>query len=203
MLGKKTMWPFTRKKQVSSVSLTIEQALAELATVGVALAPGVTLDDLLPSLNGDLTTPVDKIQLLCALGGEAEESGAGLLSHDIWHLDAECIEDHGDYVRLAKRFSVLAGPSLALGDLVDHVDIEAGEASLEFRLDGRKVSWDLAVDNDWMDPALYTNFQGLLRSRNNQRFMICALGQDSLVLCGDEAKRRTISSFSGLQFQWE
>lgn len=197
------MWPFTRKKSPSRNPLTIEQALVELKSIGVALAPGVTMDDLLPSLNGDLAAPADKVHLLCALGGEAEESDAGPLSNDIWHLDAECIEDQGDYVRLARRFSALAGSTLPFTDLIDFVDVEEGTAWLEFGLDGRKVHWDLAVDNDWMDPALYSCFQKLLRNRSDKRFMICALGQDSLVLWGDEAKRKAISAFSGLGFQWE
>jgi hypothetical protein len=197
------MWPFNRKKQEPGASLAITQALAELRAIGVALVPGVTIDDLLPSLGGDLSAPADRIPLLCALGGEAEVSDAGILSHDIWHLDAECIEDHGAYSRLAERFRLLAGSSLPFTDLKDHVDIEADEAWLEFTLDGHTVHWDLTVDNDWMDPAVYANFQELLRSRSQQRYMICALGQDSLVLCGDEAKRRAISEFSGLKFQWE
>jgi hypothetical protein len=197
------MWPFRRKKQTSDAPLTCDQALTELAAIGVTLAPGITRQDLLPSLKGDLSTPVDRIQLLCALGGEAETSDAGLLSHTIWHLDAECIEDHGDYVRLAERFGVLAAANLPLVDLADHVEVEAREAWLEFSLDDRRVHWDLTVDNDWMDPALYSKFQQLLSSRCAHRFMICALGQDSLVLCGDEAKRKAISRFSGLEFQWE
>jgi hypothetical protein len=196
------MWPFIRKK-ASTAPLTVEQALAELGTIGVALAPGVTPQDLRPSLKGGLTAPANRVQLLCALGGEAEESKAALLSHDVWHFDAECIEDHGDYARLAKRFGVLAGASLPLVDLADYVDVEAGEAWLEFGLDGRRFRWELTVDNDWMDPALYSSFQKLLSSRSAHRFMICALGQDSLVLCGDETKRRAISEFSGFQFQWE
>jgi hypothetical protein len=198
------MWPFSKKTKTQPSSLNLEQALRELNGMGVSLAPGTSVADLLPSLNGDVSAPVDRTQLLCALGGEAEESPAGLLSHDIWHLDAECIEDEGDYARLAYRFSVLSRGKLPLTKVVDHVDIEAGEAWLEFLLGDQKIHWDLTVDNDWMDPALYSQFQKLLSSRSrSERFMIYALGQDSLVLCGDDAKRKAISEFSGFSFQWE
>jgi hypothetical protein len=55
-----------------------------------------------------------------------------------------------------------------------------------------------------MDPAVYANFQQIAASQNQSgRFMICALGQDSLVLFGDDKKRRAISAFSGLEFRWE
>ena len=198
------MWPFKKKPAAVPVPLTLGQALEELKRIGVAIAPSATLDDLLPSLDGGLEDPVDRVHLLCALGGEAECSDAGLLSHDIWHLDAECIEDGGDYARLAERFRVLSGGHLPLREVRDHVDVLNGEAWLEFDLEGKNIRWDLTVDNDWMDPAVYANFQKLVASRTQSgRFMICALGQDSLVLFGDDKKRRAISAFSSLEFQWE
>lgn len=192
------MWPFTKKITVSPPP-TLEDALTRLNQLGVDLASGFTIDDVRPSLTG----PFNATQLLCVLGNEAEGGDGELLSRDIWHLDAECIEDHGDYARLAHRFSVLAGDALPLSNVSDHVDIEANMAWLEFDCGGRRHHWDLAIDNDWIDPVLYTNFQKLLRARSKSRFMICALGQDSLVLCGDQAKRDAISAFSGLRFEWE
>lgn len=198
------MWPFKKKSPAVSVPLTLRQALDELKRIDVALAPSASVDDLLPSLGGGLDDSIDRVHLLCALGGEAECSDAGLLSHDVWHLDAECIEDDGAYVRLAERFRVLSGGHLPLQDINDHVDVLNGEAWLEFGLEGKTTHWDLTVDNDWMDPALYSNFQRLVTQRTSSgRFMISALGQDSLLLFGDEKKRRAISEFSGLKFQWE
>ncbi len=198
------MWPFKKKPVAAPAPLTLRQALDELKGIGVALAPSASIDDLLPSMNGRLDDPVDRVHLLCALGGEAECTDAGLLSHDVWHLDAECIEDHGDYVRLAERFAVLSAGNLPVQEVKDHVDIEAAQAWIEFTLDGGRVHWDLVVDNEWMDPALYSNFQKLVGSRTRTgRFMICALGQDSILLFGDEKKRRAISEFSSLDFRWE
>ncbi len=198
------MWPFKKKSPAPSASLTLRQALDKLKRIGVTIAPSASIDDLLPSLDGGLDDPIDRVHLLCVLGGEAECSGAGLLSHDIWHLDAECIEDDGDYARLAGRFQVLSGEHLPLQEIKDHVDVLNGEAWLEFGLDGKTIHWDLTVNNDWMDPVVYSNFQKLVASRTESgRFMICALGQDSLVLFGDDKKLRAISAFSGLEFRWQ
>lgn len=198
------MWPFKKKFAVATAPLTLGQALEELKRIGVAIAPSASLDDLLPSLHGGLEDTVDRVLLLCALGGEAESSGTGLLSHDIWHLDAECIEDHGDYAYLAERFRVLSGGLLPLVGITDFVDLANGQAWLAFTVAGQPVHWDLAVDNDWMDPALYAHFQKLVGARTrSDRFMICALGQDSLLLFGDESKRRAMSAFCGLEFRWE
>lgn len=199
-----TMWPFKKKSAAVAAPLTLGQALDELKRIGVAIAPSASLDDLLPSLDGGLDDAIDRVHLLCVLGGEAECSDAGLLSHDVWHLDAECIEDNGDYTRLAERFRVLAGGHLPLQDIKDHVDVGNAEAWLEFGLEGRTTHWDLTVNDDWMDPALYSNFQKLVASRTRSgQFMISALGQDSLVLFGDDNRRHAISAFSGLEFHWE
>ena len=40
---------------------------------------------------------------LCLPGREGETEPFEPLSDDIWHLGTECIEDHGDYVRIARR----------------------------------------------------------------------------------------------------
>jgi hypothetical protein len=58
----------------------------------------------------------------------------------------------GDYTRLTDRFSVLSRGKLPLTDVLDHVDIEAGGAWLQFAMSEQRVRWDLIVDNDWMDP---------------------------------------------------
>jgi len=182
----------------------VDGALAELQRIGVRLAPKVDLDDFLASLDGDRKTSVDRIRLLCVLGGEAEVGDVPRYSDDIWHFDAECIEDDGDYARLAERFAALTKGEIQLSDLSDHVDVQSGEAWLEFTFRGCRERWEMTVDNDWMDPVLYASFQELARSVGSSgKFMICALGQDSLVLFGNETLRQEISDFTGLKFHWQ
>lgn len=42
--------------------------------------------------------------LLLTLGGEVEVNGEFInVSEEIWYLDTECIEDHGDYARIIIR----------------------------------------------------------------------------------------------------
>jgi len=199
------MWPFSRKSKdrTSAASVSVRQALEQLATLGIRRCAGISDDDLLLSLGGTLDSPADWVGLLCTLGGEVERGEFQRISDDIWHVDAECIEDNGDYVRLVERFAILTKGLLPLKNIRDHVDIEAGEAWVEFDLDGKTIHWDLPVDNDWMAPELYSNLQELVSARSEKKFFIVALGQDSLVCFGDAAMKDTLSQLSGLNFEWE
>lgn len=199
------MWPFSNKKKETktAVSVPVRQALEQLAALGIHRRDGISDDDLLLSLGGTMDSRVDWVSLLCTLGGEVERGEFQRISDDIWHVDAECIEDNGDYVRLVERFAILTKGLLPLKNIRDHVDIEAGEAWVEFDLDGKTVHWDLPVDNDWMAPELYSNMQELVSARSDKKFFIVALGQDSLICFGDAALKEALSKLSALEFQWE
>jgi hypothetical protein len=198
------MWSFSNKNKERDPVMSIAQALEQLAAIGIRTRPNITSDDLLFSLDGAMDSPVDWTGLLCTLGSEVERGEFQRISDDIWHIDAECIEDTGDYVRVLERFIILTKGLIPLTSLCDHVDIENGEAWVEFILDGKPVHWDLEVDNDWLDPNLYTKMQNLAIARGGgKKFFITALGQDSLISFGNPAMKDTLSDISGLKFEWE
>jgi hypothetical protein len=197
------MWPFSNKTKTSKPAVSVAQALELLAAIGIRRRPGVSDEDLLLSLGGTMDSPVDWVDLLCVLGGDVERGKFGRISDDIWHVDAECIVEDGDYVRLLERFVILAHGGLPLQNLRDHVDLENGVAWVEFDLDGKTIHWDLPVSDDWMAPELYSHLQELVASRSGQKFFITALGQDSLISFGTAAMKEKLSGLSGLQFAWE
>src|SRR5688500_7937595 len=102
------MWPFSNKKSVSKPAVSVAQALESVAAIGIRRRPGVSDEDLMLSLEGTMVSPVDWVDLLCVPGGDVERGKFGRISDDIWHVDAECITDDGDYVRLLERFVILA-----------------------------------------------------------------------------------------------
>jgi len=197
------MWPFSRKKAAVS-STTVAAALERLAGAGIRVRPGISRDDLLFSLDGTMESPVDWVSLLSVLRSDVERGEFERISDDIWHFDAERIEDDGAYVDVVSRFVTLAKGVLPFTEIRDHVDVEAGEAWVEFTLDGKKGHWDLEVNDDWVDPNLYSRLQQLATERGaGKRFFIAGLGQDSLISFGDEQMRQTLSRLSGLKFGWE
>jgi len=192
------------QRDTAGAAISVSAALEQLANAGVRVRPSISNDDLLVSLGGTMESPVDWVQLFCILGSEVERGEFERVSDDIWHFDAECIEDHGDYVALLNRFAILAKGVLPMTDLRDLVDIEHGKAWVEFALDGSKVHWDLEASDDWVDPGLYSRLQQLVTPRGaGKRFFIASLGQDSLVSFGDDQMRQALSRLSGLKFQWE
>ena len=142
--------------------------------------------------------------LLIVLGGEAEEEPYGFLSLNIWHFDTECIEDHGDYARIAMRMEELAGGDFSLEGIEDFIDLEVGKAWLAFRLDNQDYRWELEVDNDWVDTQIFSKFDSLLRDRQtNKRFTYLGLdGQDCLIGCSTPEQLEKLKATTGLGFQW-
>lgn len=199
------MWPFSRKKPSGSqATVSVSSGLKQLAEIGVHIRQNIPLEEVLNSLGAGMESTVDCVSLMCVLGSELERGDFERVSDDIWHFDAECIEDNGAYVAIVNRFVVLAKGKLPITDIRDFVDIEEEKAWMEFNLDGRKEHWDLEVSNDWVDPNLYSRLQELVTPRGaGKRFFIAGLGQDSLISFGDDKMRRELSKLSGLEFQWE
>ena len=178
--------------------------LKQLASLGIRVRPGIADEDLLYSRGGTMDSPVECLELLCVLGNEVERGDFERISDDIWHFDAECIGGRGDYIRLLERFAALAKGALPLTDIRDDVDIENGMAWVEFSLEGKKFRWDLAVNDDWVDPEIYSQLQQLAMQRGSgKRFFIAILAQDSLISFGDDQMRQALSKLSGLDFRWE
>jgi len=202
------MWPFSSRKKEgkskASASASVSESLQTLANIGIRARPGISNEDLLYSLGGSMDSKVEMLNLLCTLGGEVERGDFVRISDDVWHFDAECIEDHGAYVSVVNRFVILAKGALPLTNIRDYVDVEEGKAWVEFELDGKTIHWDLEVNDDWIDPELYSRIQVLVTPRGaGKRFFLVALSQDSLISFGDEGMKMKLSVLAGLDFQWE
>ena len=104
---------------------------------------------------------------------------------NVLHFDTECIEDDGDYVRIAERLSKITQGALELENIRDHVDIEEGNAWLEFSWRGEKVHIDCNVDDDWVDSRIFAHFANLLRRANQEKIYLLheTGGQDCILAC--------------------
>jgi len=60
---------------------------------------------------------------------------------------------------------LMTGMALGLTEISDYFDIEDGKAWVEFVCGGEKYHWDLAVDNDWMDPYIIVKYDALLKQK--------------------------------------
>jgi len=186
------------------MSIKLEEQIKVLEMCDIRLRPGITIDNLLYSFDREKYEKEPYVLLLTVMGGELEEEPFEYISKDIWHFDTECIEDHGYYVAIAQRMSDLAGGSLPLEEITDYVDLEEGEAWLSFKLDGKKIKWIAAVEDDWVDPKIFSQFAELLiKRKTGKRFTYYDLGgQDCLIGCSAVKQLEKIKRETGLNFAW-
>lgn len=122
-----------------------------------------------------------------------------IVSNNIWHLDTECIEDHGDYVRIIERFKDLT--SADIRNINDYIDIVNDVAKVSFEYKNKNIEWDLMVDDDWIDPKLFDKLTDLIDDNTNRKIVIATLGQDCLIAYMNEEQRKEINKLVKYKFE--
>jgi hypothetical protein len=115
------------------------------------------------------------------LGSEVEREPWGRRICDkVWNFDTECILQTGDYVTIVKRLCALTGNPDALQDIQDFVDLERGEAWLNYKVNSREQRWTIDVNDDWADTLTLTYVMGDLEQ--DKRFYAADNGQSMILL---------------------
>jgi hypothetical protein len=194
------MFGIFRKR--SEEPLTLERKLAILAECGLSLAPPFTSKDLLDSWPREHFEAPGFTLALVGLGMTEEQPPWRNHCVNAWHFDTECIEDDGSYVRIAERMAELTQGSLVLENVRDKVDIEAGVASLDFEHSSRAVHLVFEVDNDWVDPAVFSHFVRMLEVSDPSKLFLHhdTGGQDCVIACVTRDQFAAISAV-GVNFK--
>ncbi len=189
---------------LSPSRIKLEDQVATLGACGIHLRPQFNIDVLLEKFPREKYEESRYVGPLLAMGSTLEHEPFTPLSDNVWHLDTECIEGPGSYVHIAERMRDLAFPDLPLENIRDHVDIANGDAWLEFELNGETIHWGARVKEDWIDPAILSNFCQLQLARNTpRRFTYLDLkGQDCLIGCNTEENLRKLRQRTGIRFTW-
>jgi hypothetical protein len=185
-------------------TVPLEAQLQALAEYGIRTNDGVAVDDLLYRFRREQYEKQPYKLLLCALGSESERDLTRFLSDNIWHLDTECIEGPSSYVRIATRMATLAAGALPITNVRDDVDLDQGKARVSFALNEHEYNWDAEVRDDWIDPAILTNFVRLLDGqKSSKRFTYLDLkGQDCIIGCSNEGQLAMLRKGTGLDLEW-
>lgn len=165
--------------------LTLEQKLAILTECGLSLAPPFTVQHLLESWSREQFEEPGFTMALIGLGMTEEQPPWRNHSVNVWHFDTECIEDNGSYVRIAERMAELTQGTLVIEDVRDEVNIEEEIATLDFVHDGQPVGLKLKVNEDWVDPTVFTHFVRMLASADASKVFLHhdTQGQDCVIAC--------------------
>ena len=177
--------------------MKLEDQLAALGELGISLDSGIEIDDLLYSCSREEYESKPFDQLLFILGSEVEREPWGrAFCSRVWNFDTECIEDTGAYVEIARRLCHVAGRPDAFSGLRDHVDLEAGEAWVEYSVDGKHRRWDAEVNDDWADTLTVAYMMGDLE-RDGWKFRAKDNGQAMVLYYLDDARARRLSELAG------
>jgi hypothetical protein len=184
--------------------IPLEEQLEKLSSCGIRLKPEFSAETLLESFSREKYETSPYAGVVIRMGGELEREPWTPLSDNVWHLDTECIDGPGSYARIAERFRDLAQGELPIENIRDRVNVENGDAWLEFELNGRTIHWGARVQTDWIDPGMITNFCGLLsEQKGTRRYTFFDLkGQDCLIGCATEDELRKLRKETGLRFSW-
>ena len=116
--------------------VSLEQQLEDLAECGIRLKPQYTIDTLLQGFARERYEERPYIGAIIRMGSESETGEP--LSDSLFHLDTECIEEPGDYARIAER----------MRDLAEHQHRGVARARLKKQNTGRRYTYcDLKGQN--------------------------------------------------------
>jgi len=180
--------------QASEVAL--EDQIDTLSDLGLDLNEGVSIDDLLYSLDRKdyESKPFDTI--LFSYGSEVEREPWGRNVCDrVWNFDVESIEGNGSYVEIVKRFALVTNTSERISDVKDVVDFESGEAWVSYRIDGKSRKYDIVIDDDWADPDAVASIMEDMKGPGYEYYYIDN-GQASIWFYLDKANAQKLMKLS-------
>lgn len=177
--------------------MRLEDQLAQLASIGLMLNPGVTVEDLLYSFGREEYEKRPFDLLLFTLGVEVEREPWGRpFCSRVWNFDTECIYGDGAYTAITKRLCNVAGKPTALTDIADHVDIERGDAWLKYKTGGISRNWTVKVNSDWADTMVVSGIMDDLES-DGCRFYGKDNGQAIVLFYLDSEAAEKLNQWSG------
>ena len=191
----------SRTDTPANPTLTMEQKLQILADCGLRLSDPFTPQDLLESWGREDYEKPGFDLVLVGLGMTEEREPWRKHCANLWHFDAECIEDHGDYKRIVERMVEMARGSLPLENIRDHVDLEKGEAWFSFTFRGQETRVECRVDNDWVDSTIFVRFVDLLGKTDPDKVFIYydLGGQDCIIGCVTKTHLKRLND-EGIKF---
>lgn len=183
--------------QSNVVPSTLEAQLDALAALGLRLSEDASIDDFLfafprKQYEGKLFDLV-----LNMLGSEIQRQPWGRpICPMVWDFDTECIYETGDYAHVVKRLCQVAQRPDCLKEVMDFVDIDAGQAWLKFEADGMQARLELEVNNDWADVEALVEVMAFIEDEEH-RFYAKDNGQAMVLFYLDATTAAELNRLSG------
>lgn len=181
---------------------TFEEQLHVFQTLGFELNEGIEIGDV--KMFSTEEYEKDPFTLMYTSLGSAEEYNYAPITDRCWDFDTEAIECSGDYIVIIENLRRISRGEMDFSSMSDEVDIENGIAKVSFNLFGDNYSFDLAVDNDWVDTALFTKIVELtVKYETKGRYTFFDTGGQSVIIGYEKPKDLSmIRSKTGLDIRF-
>jgi len=189
--------------------VSLEEQLAQLADLGIAVATDLAEDDYFAFATRDELEQEPFTELVMTLSMEIERDPWTPKADRLWNCDFECIEGDGSYVQIVERLERMTDGALGLQAITDRVSQDGDghdEAWVEFTREGERVRWEFEVQSDWLDPSVLTLYAELLANSPSD---LCVFvgeregeeggGQNALFVCLRSEDARRFRALTGIR----
>jgi len=184
---------------------TVEEQLETFKRLGFKLNKGVDIRSLIERWGERTGFPKNPYFFLyIVLGSTTSEDPFIPVTNQVWHFDTECIEDHGDYVKILENLKRISSGELNFKNIEDYVDIREGKVSVSFDYKGKHYSWDLNVHDDWVDEELFSKIVKLTKEHktNGRLTYLGTGGQDMVLGWATPEQMKSIKAKTRLNIKW-
>ena len=132
--------------------VSLEDQLTRLASDGISLSDGVSIDALVYN-NGRDTYEYEAYDFIFhALSDDLTDNpDDGTFSNNVWRIEHECIYADGDYCRVVQRLALLAGQTDYISDLIDRVDTQYDKSWVEYKHKGISRRYKAFTNGAYID----------------------------------------------------
>lgn len=184
-------------QRATITAVKLEDQISRLAGLGLPLAVDRTVDEMLYSWPRESyeRKPFDLVLFVLGSAVEAERRGLWFCDR-AWSFDTRCVRGQGAYVEIATQLCRIAGRREVLADLRDCVDIDAGQAWIEYTAGDRQRRWSIDVVGDWADLMVVSYLMDDLE-HDGQRFYVRHDGQVMMLFFLDDAAAEQLNTLTG------
>jgi hypothetical protein len=129
---------------------SLQAHIESLAKIGLNMAPGRTITDLLEHLDRDGYARDPYAQILAAYASGICDRG--------WEFDFEALSGPGDYADAFRPFALMTGQQDLVTGLSDNFDIRKQSCVITYKIKGEQRQLTARIDNDWIDEKVLSAF---------------------------------------------
>lgn len=166
----------------------LQTRIESLAKIGLTMAPGLTITDLLERLDRENYARDPYGAMLTAYAGGICDRG--------WEFDFEALSGPGDYAEAFRPFVRMIGQPDLVTDLSDNFDIRKTSCVVTYKINGEKRQLTARVNNDWVDEKVLSAFLEELEecAESGARFCLVETGGEFTVFFLSETEVEAINA---------